>query len=696
MTFASRILPSARLSLGLLALGMASASGIAQSLQAHVAPGITSLGKNLGQESPSTRLSLVVWLNLHDRAALDAKVKDLYTEGSPNYHKWLTPAQLKAFAPTAAERTAVEAELKAHNLTVTASDPWNLSVHFTGNTSDIESAFHTQINRYSVKGQLVRTTSTLPQLSGAAAGLVQHVAGLNGMKGKPMIAHATNPHTGKQYSGMPLATAEAKAKANGLVYASECFYAPSTATFTGVNAYDGVTPVSATFSGLTYGANPNNTDTGTLAPCGYSPAEVQKFYGLDVAYGLGYTGTGQTVVIIDAYLQPTALPDLTAFSTLNHLPAPTSSNFTLYNPYAATQPGVDYGTDEETDLDVQWTHATAPGANIALVQAYSDDEEDMQAAALYAVTNHLGNVISFSYGLPESLTGPFASGIYNEVAELAAAQGISIHASSGDSGDFGPASDFGLSAPDVSGWFSDSPYATAVGGTSIGTSPIDGSVYTTGWGNNVGYLTFDATDIYDPPFTEFYAGSGGGSSSFFPKPAYQSKLPGTARLLPDVSALADPFTGAEFVYTDPYDGNQYVGVIGGTSLAAPIFSGIWSLVNEFTGVSLGQAAPYVAAAPSPLITDVLAIPGPANTTGSITDPNGTTAYSAIALSQPLFNNGPFISTLWNLGFGEFLNLTFGTDTTLTLTQGWDDVTGYGTPNIGAALTAIGAAAKTQQ
>jgi subtilase family serine protease len=405
---------------------------------------------------------------------------------------------------------------------------------------------------------------------------------------------------------------------------------------------------------------------------------VQKFYGLDVAYGLGYTGTGQTVAIIDAYLQPTALPDLTAFSSLNHLPKPTSANYTEYNPYDANMPGVDYGTDEETDLDVQWTHATAPGASIALVQAYSDDEEDMQAAALYAVTNHLGNVISFSYGYPESLTGPYASGVFNEIAELAASQGISIHASSGDSGDFGPDSDFGLNAPDVSGWFADSPYATSVGGTSIGTSPIDNSVYTTGWGNNIAYLSYDATDPYDPPFTEFYAGSGGGSSSFFAKPAYQSKLAGTARLVPDVSALADPFTGAEFVYTDPYSGGQYVGVVGGTSLAAPIFSGIWSLVNEYIGSSLGQAAPYVAASPSPLITDVLPLPGPDNNTGSITDPTGTTAYSATDLSQPLLNSAPFISTLWNAGGGAYYNLTFGTDTTLTLTQGWDNVTGYGT------------------
>ena len=595
---------------------------------------------------------------------------------------------MKEFAPTAAEVETVQAELKAHNLKVTSVDPLNLSIRFEGATSDVERALGTQINRYSVKGELVRTSSTQPRLAGAAGALVHHVAGLNSMKMHPMLTRATNPRTKQPFVGVPLSVA--KSKANGLVFASECFYAPSSITLTGVNALDGVTPVSSTFSGLTYGANPDNTARGTLSPCGYSPAEVQKFYGLDVAYGLGYTGTGETIVIIDSFLEPTAKPDLEAFTSLNHLPVITTSNYTEYNPYGADEDGVDYGVDEETDLDLQWAHATAPGANLALVQTFSEDEEDQQAGILWAVTHHLGNVISLSYGYPEFYTGPLALDIFSEVAEVAASEGVSLHASSGDEGDdsvYG--NGLQVDAP------ADSPYATAIGGTSIGTSPVDGSVYTTGWGNNVTFLSFDATDPYDPPQTGFYAGGGGGTSAYFAKPAFQSALPGSGRLLPDVSALADPFTGAEFVYTDPASGLQYVSVIGGTSLAAPIFSGIWTLVNEYAGHSLGQAAPYIAAlANTPLIKDVLPLTGPDNLTGSVTDPSGTTLYSATDLAQPLFTTTQFVSTLWDLGEGEYIGLTFGTDTSLNVTQGWDNVTGYGTPNIGAALTALGASAKS--
>ncbi len=677
MKYFARKLPSATLTLGLLALGIVSSA--AQATEAHIAPAITRFGHNLGQESPSTRLTLTVWLNLHNRAEFDARVAALYKADSPTFRHWLTDADLKTYAPTAAEVTAIKDALAAHNLTVRSVDPMNLSVRFDGQTSDIERAFHTQINRYSVRGEMVRTSSSLPALTGAAAGLVHHVSGLNGMQLKPLLTHPINPRNGKKFVGMPLA--QAMAKPQGLVFSGECFYAPTSVTLTGVNAFDGVTPVTASYQGLVYGANPDNTAAGTLPPCGYSPAEVHKFYGLDTAYGLGYSGQGQTVVIIDSYLQPTALPDLKAFSTLNHLPAPTASTYKEYNPYGAVNTGAQFGTDVETDLDVQWVHATAPAANIALVQSFSEDEEDQQAAILYAVTNHLGNIISLSYGYAESFTGPLALDIFSEVAEIAASEGVSLHASSGDSGDdVVNGNGIDVDAP------ADSPYATAIGGTSIGTSPVDGSFATVGWGNNVGFLSFDATDPYDPPLTEFYAGSGGGMSAYFAKPAYQAALPGKGRMLPDVSALADPFTGAEYVYTDAFSGNQYVGVVGGTSLSAPIFSGIWALVDQFAGYSLGQAAPYIAAAPGFIINDVLPITGPANVTGKITDPMGTTNYSADDLSQPLAGTTQFVSALYNLGEGAYYNLSFGTDTTLLVTQGWDNVTGYGTPNVGAAFS----------
>jgi subtilase family serine protease len=685
MRTCSSVSVPARLALGLSAVGLFSLSAFGQVSATVTAPAITQTGQNLGLESPGTPLTLTVWLNLHNRDAMDARVQALYTPGSPTFHQWLTNADLLTYAPTPAEVATVEQQMAANNLTVQAVDPLRMSIRFQGSTSDVESAFNTRISRYLMKGQMVHTTSSQPRMSGAAAGLVHHLSGLNSMQLKPMIKFPINPKTGLQYAGVPLASAGP----DGLVYASECFYAPTSISLSGVSVSDG-TPASAAYNGLAYGANPNNTLNGTQAPCGYSAAQVQVFYGMNTPYGLGYTGAGQTMVIIDSYLQPTALADLKAFSSLNHLPAPTASSFRVYNPYAAIGTGAENGTDVETDIDVEWAHAMAPGANIALLETFSEDEEDQQAGILYAATQHLGNVISLSYGYPEKYAGSLASDVFNQVVEVAAAEGIAFNASTGDYGDDsadGAGLGIDVDAP------ADSPYATAVGGTSIATSPTDGSIYTVGWGNNLGVLSYDQGTIFDPPQEEFYGGSGGGTSAYFAKPAYQTALPGTKRLMPDVSALADPFTGVEIVSTDATTGKQFVQVYGGTSVAAPIFSGMWAIVDEAAGVSLGQAAPYVAAAPGSIIKDILPMTGPDNVTGVITDGNGTTHYSSVALSQPLDTTNQFVSALWDVGGGEYINLTFGTDSTLNVTQGWDNVTGYGTPDMGALFSELGVPAK---
>ncbi len=687
MNSALRMVPT--VSAALFTLGLASLPGFAQSANSHVAPAILEKGKNMGKESASTPLTLTAYLNLHNRAELDARVQALYTPGSPTYHQWLTAAELKAYAPTAADMAAVKAELRNNNLAVVSSDALGLSVRFTGKSSDVEKAFGTQITRYEVNGKLTRAASLTPHLSGQAAGLLHHLSGLNTLPPRSNVVAPYSPG-GKKQQGIPVS----KAKTSGLAFSSLCLNPPTSAQEFGVSAQTPTTPVLGTFAGLTYGTLSPAQPAGSSPSCGYGPSDVQSFYGLDEAFKLGYTGTGETIVIVDAYAQPTALADLTTFSSLYGLPAPTSSTFKIYDPFAANQPGSDYGTDVETDIDVEYAHATAPGAKIALVQAFSEDEEDMQAALLYAVNNKLGNVLSLSYGYQEFYSGEFALDIWSEIVEMGAAQGIAFNVSSGDDGDLSDYEGPGNTDVDAP---ADSPYATAVGGTSVVETPKGGPVYTTGWGTNIGYLSYssDGADyLYDPPESQFYAGSGGGVSAYFAKPSYQSALPGSKRLIPDVSALADPFTGAEIVYTDSTDGNQYIAVYGGTSLAAPIFSGIWTVADEYFGKPLGQAAPYVAATVGSFITDVLPLNGPANATATLTDPSGTKKYTAADLLGDLFTTTQFTSALWNYAPGSFDVVGFGTDSSLTVTQGWDDVTGYGTPNIGTALLELGAKPKS--
>ena len=653
--------------LGLSAIavfGFAAAStASAQSSASHLAPAIARQGVSLGLESPSKPISATVWLNLHNQAGFDAAVKQLYTPGSPTFRKWMTLASLKQYEPTDAEVAAVKAELAAHHLSVVAVDAANLSVKFKGQTSDFESAFHTQVNRYQVNKQVLRAPSTAPQLTGAAAGLTSAVTGLNaGLR--PFHTVPVDPETGKQVGLRPVAAATTP---DGVFYSPQCLYPVKT-----INLASG--GVTATYTGVGYGANINNTIDGTLAPCAYDPQDVYKIYNLNAAYGLNYRGQGQTVVIVDAYGSPTITADATLFSSIYHLPAPTSDSLVVYNPTPVTTTNA--GWAGETTLDVEWAHAIAPEANIALVATASNYDDDLQGGVVYAITHQLGNVISNSYGEPESESDPATMMTWDRINELAASLGISVHYATGDDGDYAAA----IGYTDVSSP-SDSPYATAIGGTSVAFSPIDNSVVQTGWGNNITRLDYKTGVIADPPLSEgFLYGAGGGVSTFFAKPGYQAGLSGPGRHLPDVSAIADPYTGVEIIET--IDGQEDYEAIGGTSLATPVFSAMWALITQYSGgTALGQAAPYVAAGAG-LLTDVVATPDPFNVSGSITDSNGTTKYSSTELSEPLEGTTGWTGALYHGGSTAYYNLTFGTDSSLTVGPGWDNVTGYGTPDFG--------------
>jgi subtilase family serine protease len=123
---------------------------------------------------------------------------------------------------------------------------------------------------------------------------------------------------------------------------------------------------------------------------------------------------------------------------------------------------------------------------------------------------------------------------------------------------------------------------------------------------------------------------------------------------------------------------QFAGV-GGTSLACPIFSAIWAIADQRAGRSLGQAAPILARLPASAINDIVPVESFTNVTGVMFDPNGPTFYSSNDLLRPLYTTTQYFSAFWDIG-GEYLDLSFGTDTSLTVTLGWDNVTGWGVPN----------------
>jgi subtilase family serine protease len=452
--------------------------------------------------------------------------------------------------------------------------------------------------------------------------------------------------------------------------------------------------------------------------------QVARHYGLDEVYALGWTGKGQTIVLIDPGFSPTIQADAYAFNQAMGLPELNSSNFQIIQPDGPQEiPGF---ASTEVSLDIEWAHALAPDANIVLLAPKNATDPEIAFAIDYAVTHQLGNVISDSFGTPEVFETVATAQMYNTVIEKAAAQGIAFNAITQDHGDSNLGTPVGAAVVPA-----DSPFATAVGGTSIDVPTEDGLV-DTAWGTvltalvsspgstgTLPLLSMASSPAPETPLSSLRPlpvfGGGGGESNFFDKPAYQKKLPGTGRQTPDVSAIADGFTGVIIavpnISIDPttgvesVNGSEFVGA-GGTSLAAPVFSAIWALANQAAREPLGQAAPIIARLPSFALTDILPIVvrPKDNTSGSITVTDPTTSTSSTTSYDPaqllgLEKSQPqgFVGFLSPMNVdpesGPLNDLGFGADTSLRATVGWDNATGWGEPKGLAFILAARALAK---
>ncbi len=361
--------------------------------------------KNLGPEDQSKQINVTVWLKLHNKPALDALVRQMYDKASPNYHHFLTLTEYKAkFAPTAKDAAQVRAFLASQNLRVTSIDKHNHYVMAQGRIGDMQRAFNTPISRVMVNGAIHRVTAKEATVAGPAGALVSSVQGLSDLAYQSDAAPAADPETGKPYAGLPLTAAGP----DGLFFSADCLRPPQAVTFTTGGGFP-----SATYFGNRYGADITNGPP-NLPSCGYDAAEIQKAYGLDHVYKHGLDGTGQTIVIVDAFGSNTIVNDANIFSSLNGLPALTPSNFQIFTPNGSatctsTNGCIAGNWQYETTLDVEWAHAIAPGANIALVLGADNSFTNLDIANLFAIENGLGNVVSNSFGIPRDCPGRFSA-----------------------------------------------------------------------------------------------------------------------------------------------------------------------------------------------------------------------------------------------------------------------------------------------
>lgn len=262
------------------------------------------------------------------------------------------------------------------------------------------------------------------------------------------------------------------------------------------------------------------------------------------------TGGSKAIAIVDAGGYPTALADLTEFSSQFGLPAP---NLTIVYASASggttttTAPAPSSSWELEEALDIEWAHAMAPNAKIYLVEAQSSSMTAMMSAVAVAsalVKAAGGGEVSMSWGSSE-FSGE------NSYDSSFTTAGVVYLASAGD-------------APGVE-YPSSSPNVIAVGGTSLSRNPVTG--------NFQGELSWQQT--------------GGGPSAYETRPSYQSSVSsetGAYRGVPDVAAVADPTTGV-WVYEA---GSWYI--VGGTSVASPVWAGIINSAGKFNASTSAELA----------------------------------------------------------------------------------------------------------
>jgi subtilase family serine protease len=641
------LIGAAALSAG--AVTAASAATTSKSLPGSV-PSWANAAHKAGASSGSTRATFRVYLTNRDEAGAQAYALAVSTKGNPLYGHFLSPSAFTArFSPTQASWDGVASWLKGQGFTISDAPGNRKYVEATGTLAQAATAFGTSFSEYRVEGRTVRSNSSPLKVPGSL-GQVQGVVGLD--------------------ESQTLAHADLKLPAPaGFRNAQPCSAYWGQKTVANTPTPDG-TPLPATPS--------------AFAPCGYSGAQLQGAYGMSGIIDT-YGGKGVTIGIIDAYASSTIEQDANTYFSRHGLPTFAPGQFSqivspgTYNRATNNRQDPTGWAGEET-LDIEAAHTMAPKANITYIGA-PNNFRDMDAIMNRVVTNHWADIVSNSYGYGgEALPmGTIKPSLDTQVQ--AAAEGISLFFSSGDSGDEtgGLAANAASATPD---WPASSPFVTAVGGTSLGVSAGNARVFELGWETARSSLDKTTTTWNAPTFQY---GSGGGTSRLFAQPSYQAGVVPDAlalgstsggrsqrmRVVPDVAAIGDPTTGMLVGETQQFsDGSvkydEYR--IGGTSLSSPIYAGIFANVVQKAGHAYGLANPalYAAQTTSYDVTkaDLGTYPGAVRADYV----NGEDAASGYSYTARWFDRDDLL--------------------TIHVRPGYDDVTGVGAPTGQAWFDAV--------
>ena len=610
------------------------ADGAVATLPGSAAP-FAVAGNAMGMVPPVNRLTVQFWLKTQTAAAA-SYASAVSTPGSRLFEHYLTPAAYTArFGATAHEAASVESWLKSAGFTGVSADSGRDYVAGTASVSAIDTALSTQLRYYrptagiNAGGYRLRANDRPVSMPKSVAASVLGVTGLE------------NAAPVKTYATPGVSVAPAAPAGRPVSFACSSWYAQH---------YARRLP-------RQYGT----TSFPTIV-CGYSADQLRAAYG----YNRHNIGKGVTVALVEIGLTPDMFQTLQDYARVNRIQSPSASRYAELSLGRGSACGDEFNVEEQ--LDVESSYDMAPLANQLVIGGDSCDDGfyglqalfDADTAILNGVGGHpLAQIASNSWeGNDESQPLNLVN-IEHAYLLRAAAEGVSMLFSAGDSsGVLTPASD---------------PYATAVGGTTLGIGRKDPRLFETGWSTGV---SFDVNNRWIPQ-GEAYA-SGGGASLLWAQPGYQRGVvpsslaeapgsrPGLVRALPDISADGDPSTGMSvglLSFDSKGDVNGYGDQsVGGTSLAAPLVAGLVADAEQYQRPFGFLNWGLYRLAGTRAVTDALPITG-----------NSPSRYRGVACDVAdcgVLSYFPFDVQSWSMA---------GYTGQVTRT-GYDTMTGIGTPN----------------
>jgi len=537
----------------------------------EAAPRIPVGARALGAVRQSAEISGDLVLKPRDNAAVTRFISDVTDKNSPLFRHYLAAGTYAAkFGPSAATIGSARSVLTSDGLHVTAVSADHLLIHFRGTAAAIGSAFHTRLESYRLPdGFTGRATTSAVRLPARIAGSVAAVLGLNNL-------------VQEQPAGMVRAPASDRGKIRPAADAK--FSYPPGAP----KPCKAATAAATSFGGLT-------------------DDQIAHAYGAFGLYGHSDFGAGQHIAIYE--LEPFERSDVKAFDTC-YFGAKAAGQMLDRLHVHSVDGGQPAGSGSgEAILDVEDVSAIAPAATIDVYVGVSPgadgiiyDPVDGYAAIIDADTDQ---VVSTSWGLCEQAVQAGQPGLQaaeNLLFEQAAAQGESVFAAGGDNGS-DDCNTFETPTP-ISGQNplsvddpGSQPYVVSVGGTTIddaATQPPGEHVWNDGADGGGGgggiseswvmpsWQQASTVPGIAQPGSAAYAAANQVEEAFGYQTGFcEGTVPGASsstpcRLVPDVSAQADEFTGAITIYQAAFGG---WGTVGGTSSATPIWAATLALVN---------------------------------------------------------------------------------------------------------------------